>query len=103
MASQDHPAHTRVPELLPTCSTGNSRRLPPNQKWVSDITYIDTAEGWLYLAFVLDLYSRLVVGWAMAEQMDADLVEDAWKMAIAQSPTGCRFAASLRSGQPVHQ
>ncbi len=54
----------------------------PNQKWVSDITYIDTAEGWLYLAAILDLHSRLVVGWAMADQMDADLVEDAWKMAI---------------------
>ena len=40
----------------------------PNQKWVSDITYIATDEGWLYLAVVLDLYSRLVVGWAMAER-----------------------------------
>jgi len=37
-----------------------------NQKWVSDFTYIDTAEGWLYLAVVLDLFSRKVVGWAMA-------------------------------------
>jgi putative transposase len=54
----------------------------PNQKWVSDITYIDTAEGWLYLASILDLHSRLVVGWAMADQMGVDLVEDAWKMAI---------------------
>ena len=42
----------------------------PNQKWVSDITYIWTEAGWLYLAVVLDLYSRLVVGWAMAERMD---------------------------------
>ena len=54
----------------------------PNQKWVSDITYIDTAEGWLYLASILDLYSRQVVGWAMADQMDVDLVEAAWKMAL---------------------
>jgi putative transposase len=54
----------------------------PNQKWVSDITYIDTAEGWLYLASILDLHSRLVVGWAMADQMGVDLVEDAWKMAL---------------------
>lgn len=56
----------------------------PNQKWVSDITYIETAEGWLYLASVLDLYSRKVVGWAMADHMEASLVEDALKMALQQ-------------------
>ena len=54
----------------------------PNQKWVTDITYIDTAEGWLYLASVLDLYSRMVVGWAMGEHIDTTLVEAAWKMAV---------------------
>jgi transposase InsO family protein len=54
----------------------------PNQKWVSDITYIATDEGWLYLAVVLDLYSRLVVGWAMAERMTARLVCDALQMAL---------------------
>ncbi|WKZ35799.1 MAG: IS3 family transposase [Anaerolineales bacterium] len=53
-----------------------------NQKWVSDFTYIDTAEGWLYLAVVLDLFSRKVVGWAMAAQMDATLVEAALDMAL---------------------
>lgn len=54
----------------------------PNEKWVGDITYIDTAEGWLYLATLLDLYSRRVVGWAMAEKIDASLVASAWKMAV---------------------
>jgi len=54
----------------------------PNQKWVSDITYIDTAEGWLYLASVMDLFSRQIVGWAMADRMDATLVEDAFTMAV---------------------
>lgn len=54
----------------------------PNQKWVSDITYVWTDEGWLYLAVVLDLYSRLVVGWAMAERMTATLVCDALRMAL---------------------
>jgi transposase InsO family protein len=54
----------------------------PNQKWVADITYIDTAEGWLYLASILDLYSRRVVGWAMGERIDANLAENAWKMAV---------------------
>ena len=54
----------------------------PNQKWVSDITYIDTAEGWLYLASVLDLFSRKIVGWAMADHMQTSLVEEALKMAV---------------------
>jgi len=53
-----------------------------NRKWVSDFTYIDTAEGWLYLATVLDLCSRKVVGWAMAEQMDTTLVDTALHMVL---------------------
>ncbi len=56
----------------------------PDRKWVSDITYIDTAEGWLYLAAVLDLFSRRVVGWAMAEHMETSLVQQAWNMAVLQ-------------------
>jgi putative transposase len=54
----------------------------PNRAWVSDITYIWTEEGWLYLAAVLDLYSRSVVGWAMAERMTRELVMSALTMAI---------------------
>lgn len=54
----------------------------PNEKWVSDITYIWTEEGWLYLAVVLDLYSRMVVGWSMSERMTATLVCDALQMAL---------------------
>jgi transposase InsO family protein len=54
----------------------------PNQKWVGDITYIETAEGWLYLAVILDLYSRRVVGWAMRDRLDTPLVESAWRMAV---------------------
>ena len=54
----------------------------PNRKWVSDFTYIDTAEGWLYLAAVLDLFSRKVIGWAMSETMDTPLVETALRMAL---------------------
>jgi putative transposase len=56
----------------------------PNQKWVSDITYIDTAEGWLYLASIVDLYSRRVVGWAMEENLETCLVQQAWNMAVSQ-------------------
>ena len=54
----------------------------PNRKWVSDITYLWTEAGWLYLAVVLDLYSRLVVGWAMGERMTASLVCEALTMAL---------------------
>lgn len=53
-----------------------------NTKWVSDFTYIDTAEGWLYLAIILDLFSRKVVGWAMSKHMDTALVETALHMAL---------------------
>lgn len=56
----------------------------PNLKWVSDITYINTQEGWLYLASVLDLYSRMIVGWAMADHMETALVNDALQMALTR-------------------
>lgn len=55
-----------------------------NQAYVSDITYIWTQEGWLYLAVVLDLYSRKIVGWSMSSRMKTELVCDALKMAIWQ-------------------
>jgi len=54
----------------------------PNTKWVTDITYIETREGWLYLAVLLDLYSRRAVGWAMGRQQNRQLVIDALTMAI---------------------
>lgn len=54
----------------------------PNEKWVSDITYLWTDEGWLYLAVVMDLYSRAVVGWAMDKRMTQQLVMDALTMAL---------------------
>jgi len=54
----------------------------PNEKWASDITYIRTEEGWLYLAVVLDLYSRRVVGWAMSNRMTSDLTMKALRMAV---------------------
>jgi putative transposase len=59
-------------------------RLPagPNLKWVADFTYIWTAEGWLYLAVVLDLFSRRIVGWSMKEAMTTQMVTDALMMAI---------------------
>src|SRR5581483_2604979 len=56
----------------------------PNKKWVTDITYIPTAQGWLYLAVVLDLYSRMVVGWSMSGNCDEELVERALDQALAR-------------------
>jgi len=60
----------------------------PNEKWVVDITYIQTGEGWLYLAGVMDLCSRKIVGWSMADHMEATLVSDALRMAIAGRSPG---------------
>jgi len=56
----------------------------PNQAWVTDITYIWTLEGWLYLAVILDLFSRRVVGWSMSEQITRQLALDALTMALSQ-------------------
>jgi len=60
----------------------------PDRKWVGDITYIRTLEGWLYLAAVMDLYSRRIVGWAMSEHIDARLVCDAFAMAVEHRHPG---------------
>ena len=55
----------------------------PNRAWVSDITYVPTREGWLYLATVQDLFSRKIVGWAMSHRIDRQLVMDALRMAVS--------------------
>jgi len=60
----------------------------PNSVWVSDITYIPTSEGWLYLATVMDLYSRQIVGWSMGDSMERSLVKDALSMAIRKRRPG---------------
>jgi len=105
-------AHRRYPvttqqrfgaRTAPNLLNQNFSAQAPNQKWVSDITYIDTSEGWLYLASVLDLYSRRVVGWAMAERMDTHLVDLALKMAwstrrpaaglLHHSDRGCQYTS----------
>jgi putative transposase len=72
---------------LPVFDNVLNRQFTPaaaNQAWVADITYIRTRSGWLYLAAVLDLYSRKIVGWAMAPNMPAELVCSALQMAICQ-------------------
>jgi len=63
----------------------------PDQKWAGDISYIWTGEGWLYLAVIIDLYSRRVIGWAVSDRMKRDLAIRALQMAInlRQPPKGC--------------
>jgi len=58
--------------------------MSPNEKWVCDITFIPTRQGWLYLAVVLDLYSRAIVGWSMSKRINGQLVLDALDMAVTQ-------------------
>jgi putative transposase len=60
----------------------------PNRLWCADITYVRTWEGWLYLASVMDCFSRRIVGWALADHLRAELVDDALQMAIARRRPG---------------
>ena len=78
-------------------------RRRPNEAWASDITFIATGEGWLYLATEMDLYSRRIVGWSLSDRLTADLVLDAWAMAVGRrrppagllhhSDRGCQYAS----------
>lgn len=72
------PEHLLAPNLLQR----QFQAACPNQRWVADVTYIWTAEGWLYVAVVLDLFSRRVVGWSMSATLTAPLVIDALLMAV---------------------
>lgn len=98
------------PRFVP-CTTDSDHDLPiapnrlaeraapngPNQVWLQDITYVPTAQGWLYLAMVLDLWSRKIVGWAMADHLRSELVVSALQMAIRQ-PGDARVPGTPRLG-----
>jgi len=71
-------------EISPNLLDRNFTAEAPNTVWVGDITYIRTTAGWQYLATVIDLYSRMIVGWALAGHMRSELVEDAVKMACGR-------------------
>ena len=73
-------SHPVAPNLLNREFTAEE----PNRKWVTDITYIPSMQGWLYLAVILDLYSRMVVGWSMSGSCDEKLVERALDQAVAR-------------------
>lgn len=83
-------ATTNSRHSMPVAANLLARNFAPgaaNRAWVADITYVWTLEGWLYLAAVLDLYSRRLVGWAMSERMTSNLVIKALQMAVdARSP-----------------
>jgi putative transposase len=79
----------------------NFGRAVPNQAWVTDITYIPTGEGWLYLAVILDLYSRFAAGWAMSDRITDDLTLQALGMALARRrPPQGLLHHSDRGSQP---
>jgi transposase InsO family protein len=71
----------------------------PEEVWVSDITYIDTNQGWLYLCVFIDLYSRMVVGWAMSDRMTAELVVNAFEMGVDNQGNAPIVAHSDRGSQ----
>lgn len=75
MSSHDYP-------VAPNRLKRKFSKRAPNKAWVADITYFQTREGWLYLAIVLDLFSRRIVGWSMSHLIDATLVLDALRMAV---------------------
>ena len=78
--TKSHPAARFAPNVLDRDCTAEA----PNTKWVTDSTMIETAEGWLYLAVVLDVFSRRVIGWVMGEAEDEELVTLALRMALAR-------------------
>jgi putative transposase len=85
----------------PVATNVLGRRFEPeaaNQAWTADITYVATAEGWLYLAAVEDLYSRQIVGWSMGSRIDSRLVVDALEMAISRRLPGAGLVAHSDRG-----
>ena len=94
------PAHTPAPNLVARAFVARA----PDRLWLGDITYVATGEGWLYLAVLVDVYSRRVVGWAMADHLRAELATDALTMALLRrrpaaglvhhTDRGCQYTAA---------
>lgn len=85
-SNHDHP-------IAPNRLKERAQPSAPNQVWVGDITYIKSTQGWLYLAAIMDIYSRKIVGWAISERIDTALILRAWDMAILhrRPPNGLIF------------
>lgn len=96
-------ATTQSNHRLPVAKNTLNRQFTvesPNRVWAGDLTYVWTTEGWLYLAVILDLYSRLVIGWAMGARLTADLAERALTVALAnRTPTAGLLHHSDRGRQ----
>ena len=82
--TQSNHRYPASPNLIQRCFQTEK----PNLVWVSDITYIKTMEGWLYVAVVMDLYSRKIVGWALARNMAVEIVKSALMMALGRRKPG---------------
>jgi transposase InsO family protein len=80
VTTQANPSHPAAPNRLAQVFVATQ----PNQVWLSDITYIRIGHSWLYLAAILDLYARRIVGWAMGERLKTDLTLDALHMALGR-------------------
>ena len=93
-------AHRAAPNLLKRDFAADR----PDRKWLADITYIATGEGWLYLAAILDLYARRIVGWAMSDRMTSDLSISALQMALLKrQPRGGLLHHSDQGSQYTNQ
>ena len=96
VTTQSNPRHPVASNLLQQDFSANA----PNQRWASDITYVPTRQGWLYLAVVMDLYSRRIVGWSMDSWMSRHIVLDALAMALgSRQPQGELIHHSDRGAQ----
>ena len=96
VTAKQYPQHRAAKNLLEQ----NFSAASPNQRWAADITYIPTSQGWLYLAVVIDLYSRKVVGWSMSRWMSRRIVIKALQMAVeARQPAGSLIHHSDRGAQ----
>ena len=76
------PSATRHQIVRRTSSSGSSSLIAPNRLWVADLTYVKTHVGWVYVAFVIDVFSRFIVGWQVSTSLRSDLAIDALEMAI---------------------
>lgn len=85
LAKRKYKATTDSQHALPVAANLLNRDFSanaPNQKWGTDITYVSTQEGWLYLATVMDLYSRAIIGWSLQDNLESDLIIEALQMAL---------------------
>lgn len=98
MTTDSNHAHAPSENLLARDFTASR----PGEKWVSDITYVRTRQGWLYLTIVMDLYDRKIIGWSMSQTLEAiQTVITAFRMAIHNRPVNPNELTFHRTGDPI--